>query len=411
MLPNVIDAAPTSDARPSGAVFAEARRPDGATAALPGPASTQAVVSFPLDAGRTALKLDKPIDLGPAGAVVATPLGVVFRTLTDELWGVPLGAAAERSARKAKRDPAADGGGAERAASRGPAPAFARSSFAYWVSHGRLVRRLFSFASASASGALEVLATDALDGTRVAAETVLPGGSAGRGRDVALYIARAASTKDERRARVWVEGAGATTLSSDGSGASSVALAPIGTGLMAVMLDARTAMSPVHARTIEVGEIGPPRLGADVVVFVGPSPEGRSEVVAVTSHAGPTAFIPFAPDTSSFGLASLVIGREPHLDAPIQWRMYPNGIEPAPVAAAAFCGRTWVAYARPSAAAPTAAQVLMLAPVEQGAFGPEIAVGEGFDFSSVSLAPRDEGGAWLAWVGNGQSFARAVRCG
>src|SRR5688500_16335436 len=35
---------------------------------------------FPLDAGKLVLKLDKPIDLGPPGAMVATPIGALFRT-------------------------------------------------------------------------------------------------------------------------------------------------------------------------------------------------------------------------------------------------------------------------------------------------------------------------------------------
>jgi hypothetical protein len=91
--------------------------------------------------------------------------------------------------------------------------------------------------------------------------------------------------------------------------------------------------------------------------------------------------------------------------------MYPNGLESAPVAATAVCGRTWVAYVRPSAATPGSPQVLVLAPVEGGAFGPELTAAQGFDFISVSLAPREEGGAWLTWVVNGRSWIRAVRCG
>jgi hypothetical protein len=305
------------------------------------------------------------------------------------------------------KDPA-DAASEEALALRVPPAAFTRGSYAYWVTQGKLVRRAFTWSRGVPPGALEVLATDALDGTRVAAATV---GAEGRHREVVIYIARAEKKTDERGARVWTEGAGSTALSSDGSGASSVALAPSDAGLLAVMLDARAAMSPVHARTIEVGESGPARLGPDVVVFVGPSPEGHTEIAATSSSEGPIAFIPFAQDTSSFGLASLLIGREPHLDAKVQWRMYPNGLEPAPVAGAALCGRTWVAYARPSASAPASPHVLVLAPVEKGAFGPELTAAQGFDFTSVSLAPREEGGAWLTWVGNGRSWIRAVRCG
>jgi hypothetical protein len=303
-----------------------------------------------------------------------------------------------------------EGGGVEGRAASSQPPAFTRGAFAYWVTRGNLVRRAVR-ASPAAAAPLEILAEGALDGSRVAAEAApVTGTGTGKRREVAIYIARAEKKGDDRAARIWVEGAGSAALSSDGSGASSVALAPGASRLVAVMLDARSAMSPVHARTIEVGESGPARLGADVVVFIGPSPEGHSEVAAAASPEGPLAFIPFAPDTSSFGLSSLMVGNEPHLDAQVQWRMYPNGLEPAPVAAAFLCGRTWVAYARPSASAPASPHVLALAPVERGAFGPELSAAQGFDFMAVSLSSREDGGAWLSWVSDGRSFLRAVRC-
>jgi hypothetical protein len=370
------------------------------------PAAGTTDTSFPADAGMLSLKLDKSFDLGPSGAVVATPTGAVFRTRGDELVAFvlsPSSTAPKRIGRSAEAEAGEEGLG-----SRGPTPAFTRAGYAYWVTRGRVVRRAVS-AGSGAAAPLEVLAEGALDGSRVAAETAAIGGT-GQRREVAIYIAREEKKGDERGARIWVEGAGSAALSSEGSGASSVALAAAGAGLIAVMLDSRAAMSPVHARAVDLRESGAARLGPDVVVFIGPSPEGHSDVVAAPSSEGPVAFIPFPPDTSSFGLALLAIGNEPHLDARVQWRMYPNGLEPAPVAAALFCGRTWVAYVRPLASTPASPHVLALAPVEKGAFGPELSVAQGFDFSAVSLAPRDDGGAWLSWVFNGRSFVRGVRC-
>ena len=361
---------------------------------------------FPADAGRLGLKLEKPFDLGPAAAIVATPTGALVRTRGDEVFDFVFSGGAAPSKRIGRAED--EGGGASRLAASSPPPAFTRAGFAYWVTRGNLVRRAVR-ASSAAAAPLEVLAEGALDGSRVAAEAAALAGTAKR-RDVAIYIALAEKNGDERRARIWVEGAGTAALSSDGSGASSVALAPAASGLVAVMLDARLAMSPVHARTVEIGESGPARLGPDVVVFIGPSPEGHTEVAAAASPEGPLAFIPFAPDTSSFGLSSLMVGNEPHLDAHVQWRMYPNGLEPAPVAAALLCGRTWVAYARPSAPAPASPHVLALAPVEKGAFGPELSAAQGFDFMAVSISAREDGGAWLSWVSDGRSFVRAVRC-
>src|SRR5262249_6203768 len=136
----------------------------------------------------------------------------------------------------------------------------------------------------------------------------------------------------------------------------------------------------------------------------------HTEIAAAPSPRGPIAFVPFARDTTSFGLASLLVGEEPHLDAPVRWSMYPNGIEPAPVDAAVFCGHTWVAYVRPSASGPGSQSLMVLAPIDGGAFGSEIIAGQGFDFTTVALAAREDGGAWLGWVGNGRSWVRGVRC-
>jgi hypothetical protein len=344
-----------------------------------------------VDAGSRALRLDKPIDLGPAGALVAGARGVIERTRGDEIVATSLDGAGAHN-----RPPDSIEGGP-----RGPAPALSESSRAYWVARGKLVRRAYEWDAPAR--ALEILADDAFDGTRVAAATA-------QGRDVAIYIARPKNAKDERTAKMWVEGAGVVPLSSEGSGASSVALASAGGRLLAITLDERSAMSPVHARTIDLDPAGAARLGPDTVVFVGPSPESHNEIAAAPGADGPHAFIPFARDTSSFGLASLFIAHEPKLDAPVQWTMYPNGLEPAPVDAATICGRTWVAYVRPSSASADAPRVLVLAPLESGGLGAETTAAQGFDFYGVSMAARRDGGAWLAWIGNGRSWARGLKC-
>jgi hypothetical protein len=392
-------AAPSADAL-------QAARPDSKpSVARP----DQTMVALSPGDGGAVLKLDPPSDLGPAGSIAVAARGAVFRTRSDELALVPLDALLLDPHKRVVPADDHDAAAEEALASRAPPPALTRSH-AYWVNHGKLVRRPLSWQGDSAKSALEVLAEGALDGTRVAAATVTPGGGSGATRDIAIYIAQAANATDDRRARLWTQGAGAGPFSSDGSGASSVAIAHAGGHTVGISLDARSAMSPVHARTIEVGPGGPARIGADVVVFVGPSPEGHTEIAAAPGQGGPIALVPFARDTTSFGLASLLIGEEPHLDAAVQWNMYPNGIEPAPVAAAAFCGRTWTAYVRPSTATANAESVLVLAPIDRGAFGSEIMAGKGFDFTTVALAPRDDGGAWLAWVGNGRSWVRGIRC-
>jgi hypothetical protein len=55
--------------------------------------------------------------------------------------------------------------------------------------------------------------------------------------------------------------------------------------------------------------------------------------------------------------------------------------------------------------------VLVLAPLDHRNWGAEITAAQGFDFWRVSLAARADGGGWLAWVGNGRSWVRGIRCG
>jgi hypothetical protein len=55
--------------------------------------------------------------------------------------------------------------------------------------------------------------------------------------------------------------------------------------------------------------------------------------------------------------------------------------------------------------------VLVVAPIEDRRLGSEITAGHGFDFSIVALAQRGDRGAWLAWVGNGRSWVRGIKCG
>jgi hypothetical protein len=366
-------------------------------ASSPGTAPGASAVTFTSSGDGGALKLDRPRDLAPAGSFAIVGTRAIFRTKSDELVALSL----DPKSTEPHDEPAAS------ILSSGPPPAVT-PSHAYWISQSRLVRRSLPWIDRAAGRKLEVLADGALDGARVVAGAFAPPG--GGARDAAIYIAQADNEKDDRRAKIWVQGAAAAPFSGEGSGASSVALAIAGGAARGVSLDARSAMSPVHARTIEVSAQGTSRLGPDVVVSVGPSPEGHVEIAAASGPDGLTVLAPFSRDTASFGLASLFVGHELRVDVPVHWSMYPNGLEPAPVAAAALCGRTWAAFARPSSKSPGAIAELVLAPLERGVFGPEIITGQGSDFTMAALVPRDDGGAWLAWTANGRSWVRGVRC-
>jgi hypothetical protein len=331
------------------------------------------------DAGAAGLRLDKPVDVGPVGAAALPSGGVVFRTKDDALVTVRIGRSDPRPEIAAPAMP----------------PVVTASGRAYFISQGRLVRRTLH----PTLGPIETLASDALDGTRVAAV-------AAGARDVVSYVARPASDKADRRARLWVEGQARTyDLSEEGAGASSVALATDQSRIWAVSLDERTAMSPLHARAIDLPVAGPPRIGPDVVVFIGPACEAHTEIAIATGDGEPVVIAPLPRDMTSFGLAAIPIGRDPHMDAAPRFTMYPNGLDPAPVAVADACGGEWVAYVRPKDAAPESPSVLCLAPLEGGVIGHEIVAAEADRIAAVSFA-----GGTLAWWADGRSWAAATRC-
>jgi len=332
------------------------------------------------------VRLERPIDVGPAGGTAAAPGVVVFRTKDDDLVLARLDRSGKVSADRNLED---------LTLALGP-PAVTPRSRAYWISNGRLLRRAF----APSVGPLETLSSDAHDGTLVAAAT------AAGARDVAAYVARPVSAKADRRARLWVEGEARTRdLSEEGAGASGVALAGAGGRVWAATLDERTAMSPLHARTVDLESAGPPRLGADVVVWIGPSCEAHAEIAMALSGGEPVVLAPLPKDATTFGLFAIPIGREPHMDSAARFTTYPNGLDPAPVAAAEVCGKTYVAYVRPKAAAPGAVGVLAVAEVRDGAVGDETIAAEASRISAVSL-----GGGTLVWWADGRTWARAARC-
>lgn len=367
------------------------------------------------DAGARRLRLDTPIDIGPPVKPAAVSGGALIRTKADDLF---------RLAFDRPKGPPADAIDLE-AISTIPAPAVTQGSRAYWVSRGRLVRRAFSRTVDGQAnfGPLEVLANDAFDATRVAVRTV----DAATARDLVAYIARPATARGDRRARIWVENTSdrdATAeagrsfdLSEEGSGASSVALAGAGMRTWAVSLDARIAMSPVHARTIDLGNDDTMRFGHDVVVFVG-EPEGAHTEIDVTISDGePVVLAPLPRDAGGFGLALIAFGREPRLDSPATWTMYPNGLKTPLFAVGQLCGEQWVAYVRPTEPTLNAPSLLVLAPLDRFALGPETAVATALSFTSLAFAPGEDGAppsrrkaGWLAWSADGRTLACSMRC-
>jgi hypothetical protein len=91
------------------------------------------------------------------------------------------------------------------------------------------------------------------------------------------------------------------------------------------------------------------------------------------------------------------------------WQLYPNGLDPAPVAAGEVCGRSTAIFVRPTEARPGAAQELVLALLDGERIGNPAALAHARSFADVSLATSDSG-AFVAWVGGSRTWALALGC-
>jgi hypothetical protein len=339
--------------------------------------------------------IDELVDVAPAGPATAHDLGVVLVTKSDALVVARRGALSHTKGAATTPIATLDRPRAAFAPyARGPAIA---GRFAYWISQGRLVRRQLD-----GTGELEVLAPEARQGTRVAA--VSSGGTA-----VVAYVTRPPAPDEPPRARLWVDGA-RYELTPDGSGASSVAIAPQGDSFIVVALDGRSGMTPLHARRVRLGpKKGEVVLGPDQVVWVGGGAQATTEIAATARADEVWAFLAIERDVTHFGLAQIRIGREPRVDLPVSWLPFPNGINTSPVAAARVCGRQALVFARPSTAAPFAPQELVLA--ELGAdglvSGDVVVRAKAFADASFSSV---EGGALLAYTADHRTWAAAIRC-
>ncbi|HEX8791522.1 MAG TPA: hypothetical protein VF765_11275 [Polyangiaceae bacterium] len=200
-------------------------------------------------------------------------------------------------------------------------------------------------------------------------------------------------------------------LSEDGSGATAVTLVARGASVLAMSIDARAALTTMHARPVAF-EGGHLKLGEDAVVFVGGPGDRRTAGTVMVPANGPAwGLLPIAKDATTFGLAIVRIDDPPRVDEPVVWSMYPNGLDPAPVVAAVSGATSWVARVLPRDASPGSSRVLELGVVEPSG-----------DFTLVSTVPTSgrpgdlalvadaQGSLWLAWVDGAGSWVERLQC-
>lgn len=274
------------------------------------------------------------------------------------------------------------------------------SMHSYWIEGKELIRHKIT-----TDGKLEnqeVVLHDAVPGSFPVALRVV-------GRDVVAYIANGSNRNAERHARLWVEGGGILDLSPEGSGASSISLVPVGDGqVIAMWLDARQAMTPVHARRFEVRE-KTTAIAEDEVMFVGGPPEGYPELIGVRSGGSAAGLLPLATD-KGFALHNIMVNWQG--TATISALEYPNGMDIAPVAGASACGQSILVYARPEGKEPGSPQVLELATVgNNGSIDVEEVAAYPGQVMELSAAATDANTVWVVYTANAKSFALRVRCG
>jgi hypothetical protein len=246
-------------------------------------------------------------------------------------------------------------------------------------------------------------------GSRVAGASVAPD------RTVLAYLA-SRKTSEGWVSEAWlaVDDEPPARLSEDGSGATSVALADHAGGVVAVTVDARTALTAMHARSLalDAARDGGVHLGEDTVVFVGgPGDRRTGAALAVTSPGSGWSLLPIAKDVGSFGLAVVRIESPPRVEEPVTWSMYPNGLDPAPVAAVSSGSHTWVARVLPQSADVGATHVLQLGRVdEQGAFAALDRVPTSGNVKDVALAVDSRGALWVGWLDASGAWLERLQC-
>jgi hypothetical protein len=200
-------------------------------------------------------------------------------------------------------------------------------------------------------------------------------------------------------------------LSDEGSGATSITLVPRGSSVLALSVDSRAALTGMHVRHISL-EAGKAHLGEDSVVFVGGPGDRRTGAALAVPASGPAyGLLPISKDMGSFGLAIVRIDDPPKVDEPVVWSMYPNGLDPAPVAAVAADKITWAARVLPQDAAPSSARVLQVGDIDaSGSFVLRDVVPTGAKPSDLAVAIDPYGAMWLAWVDSAGSFVERLTC-
>jgi hypothetical protein len=233
-------------------------------------------------------------------------------------------------------------------------------------------------------------------GTRIAAASV------GNDHSVVAYLEAHVTTEGQMLQAFAVLDVGEPVrLSEDGAGATTLRVVARGDHAIASYLDTRTAMVPLHARPIRAKANGDIQLGADSVLFVGGAPERGVDLTLAQTAQKLFVLVPLPRDAADFGMAAVEIRDPPADNVGAVWSPYPNGLDPAPIAAAPAAGGAgpaWVARMRTRERAPSAPRVLELGRLDDaGAFTSLGVIMEGKRVTDVAIVADAPGSVWILY--------------
>ena len=161
-------------------------------------------------------------------------------------------------------------------------------------------------------------------------------------------------------------------------------------------------MTPVHARALAWKDVLPSAqldVGADAVVFIGGGAEPHTGCALATSSSGAAfALVPTSAEMG-FGMAAVRIGDPPAIDEKTVWSMYPNGLDPAPIAATTGASSIRVARVRPLEARPDSPRGVELGKLdENGAFTPYGMISTTGRVSDLAVATDSVGALWVYYT-------------
>lgn len=199
-------------------------------------------------------------------------------------------------------------------------------------------------------------------------------------------------------------------ISEEGAGATSVTLTALNDReVLALMIDARSALSAVHARVLRYdGAALMPE--PDTIVHVGASERGSDAAVARFADGTLVALLPQPTGITQYGIIGLRLPLPLQMDLQGELFPYPKGLEFARVATANVGPKVYAALTRTRDASRDALAVLELTEVQRnGALMPLGIVAEGVPMLDLDITADEFGALWLLYGdGKGSLLERRV---